>query len=572
MVFSRFVLFLSVVFILFAQARPACAQDFEEGLQLYEQQEYEKALSIFNRITNTEGYLFTGKSLYAMGRYRQAQSNLNNIPDDAPKSIYFENIYTSALIDFQIKEFGNALNKLYRVINSDTEASLRLDAKQIYRQLLNYLTAEQRLSALSIAESDELKFDLMETALGKVTYEEAQEILDASKSELEEDEWIEKAEDIETKISSAQNYRRSLSNSGNILRAPDGTIYNIGIALPAYKPKDQEFAIVRSLYYGTLLAAENFNQNNRNAKIATHFIDTEASTEGLRSIIQQFLDDKRGDALIGPLFSEQAEAMIPITTELKIPAIAPLANSQINSDNSYLFQSNPTFGMHGKEMARYAVRELQMERFAVLAQRGSSGASSAEAFIDEAENLGAEITYTFVEDLQANEYEISQYSRYFGSKEDPIDAVYAPFTGPTALTLIDLLLVDLKAMNNPPVVLGSQEWQKLNFSSTKYNRLDIHFSEGYYLSSENSRLSRFKNNYRNKFGSEPDQFAMIGYDISSFVFNSLDNAVNPALLEPAIRNHPLYQGLVNDIQFNGKNINRAVKIFEVTKSGELITK
>lgn len=568
-------LFLKIGAVLFSMlifSSSLYGQNFEEGLRFYQQKDYEQAIAAFNNAKSTEAYLFAGKSFYAMGRYQQAQSNLNLIPQDAAAAITQEALYTSALVQFQLKNFASSLNNLYRVIDNNDDPSLNLDAKQLYGQILNYLTAGQRLSALSEISFDEIKYDLFESALGKIDFNEAKELMREAKSSIEDEEWNKKIEATESELSGSSGYTQEYGRASGELSPPDGTIYNIGLALPQYQPDEQEFSIVKSIYFGALLAANEFNDNNRDAKTSVHFVNTGTSSDGLRPKIEQFSKNYQGDALIGPLFSQQAEPMIPISTDLKIPTIAPLANSKLNSDNSFLFQSNPTFAMHGRAMARYAVQELQMERFAVLARRGSLGASSAEAFRDEAEKLGAEIIHYFIEDMQPNEYEVSQYTKYFGANADPIDAVYAPFTGQSSLSLIDFLLADLRVMNNPPVILGSQEWQKLNYASSKYNQLDIYFSQGYYLDNKGMQLAQFNNNYRNAFNSQANQFAMIGYDTATFILNTLQRVKNPALLKTALLSSPQYYGLVSNIHFDDEQTNKAVKILTVSERGELIVR
>lgn len=556
-----------VLFLFLAFSHPVTvqAQQFEEGLELYQDGDYERAASVFNKLRNSRSYLFAGKSYYAMQRYQQAQSNLNNISPESPPAIYYESVYTSALIDFQLKQFGDALSKLHQVLmKEDLDNSLTLDANQLYGQILGYLTAGQRRDAMSAVSASQLKFDLLQSAMGKVGYDEARELLELYEASVG-GEWRDKASEIAETLSSESSYTNSYGNNKALL-PPEGTIYNLGIALPEYQPDATEFSIVKSLYMGAFLAGDDFNDEHDNVKVAMHFINTGTGTDTVRSAIEEFAENEQGDALIGPLFSDQAVPMIPHLNQYKIPAIAPLANSEINSEDSYLFQANPTFAIHGREMARYAVNELNMKRFAVIAKSGTAGASSAEAFRDEAEKLGAQIQHYFVEDLHSNEYEISQYTQQFSSSEqEPIDAVYAPVTGRGALTLIDLLLVNLRVMIEPPAVLGSQEWQRLDYSSNKYNRLHIYYTQGYYSDDHGLRMSRFRNNYQRKFNTDPNQFSMIGYDVATFMLNTLDEVGNPTLLKSAMLKHRLYRGLINDILFDGDNINNALKIIEVTE-------
>lgn len=545
----------------------AQSQQFETGLEFYQNGDYEQAAAAFNTMRDSRAYLFAGKSYYAMGRYQQAQANLNNVAPDAPPAIYQEAIYTSALIDFQLKQFGDALSKLHQMMSNDVHVSLRLDAKQLYRQIQNYLTAGQRITILPELSAGQIKFDLLKFAMGKASYSQAVELYNVFEANTD-GEWRNKAEEISSHLSSEANYNDAYGSLNSQLRPPEGTIYNLGIALPEYQPDATEFSIVKSLYQGAFIAAQDFNEEQDNAKVALHFIDSGTANDLLESSIEQFAENHQGDALIGPLFSEQAEPLIPHVNEFKIPTIAPLANSYINSTGSYLFQANPTFAIHGREMARYAVNELNLQRFAIIARRGSAGASSAEAFRDEAEKLGAQIEYYFVEDLHSNAYEISQYTQYFGSQEQPIDAVYAPLTGNASLTVIDLLLADLRIMPTPPIVLGSQEWQRLDYSSSKYDRLHIYFSQGYYSDDRGMRMVRFRNTYQQAFNTDPNQYSMIGYDVAKFLLSNLDNVGNPALLKSSMLEHPLYRGLINDILFDGGNVNEALQILEI-KEGKL---
>ncbi|MBN2732908.1 MAG: hypothetical protein JXR26_10815, partial [Balneolaceae bacterium] len=177
----------------------AQSQQFEVGLELYEDGDYERAASALSELQDPRAYLFAGKSFYAMGRYQQAQSNLNNISPDTPPAIYFESVYTSALVDFQLKQFANALSKLHQVMGKDNlDNTLTLDANKLYGEILNYLTADQRLEIIQKVSADQVKFDLLESAMGNVTYSKANQIYNAYESAVNDDEWISKAEDIES--------------------------------------------------------------------------------------------------------------------------------------------------------------------------------------------------------------------------------------------------------------------------------------------------------------------------------------------------------------------------------------
>lgn len=551
-----------LLFILSFLIHPSAiyAQQFETGLELYQEGHYERAAAVFNKLEEPKAYLFAGKSYYAMRRYKQSQANLNNISQASPAAIYYESVYTSALVDFQLKYFGNALEKLLKVQSQpNIDHSLTLDSKQFYQQILEYLTGRQRLIAMTEVSAPQIKWDLLSTAMGRVNYNDVLKLYRLYESSVEE-EWQDRTSEIAPVLASESTYA---AVDHKKLNPPEGTIFNLGIALPRYEPDENEFGIVKSLYMGAFLAGEEFNDDHENIKVSMEFLATNRGTDYSDELIEEFVHTNQGDALIGPLYSEQAASFIPLLNEYKIPGVAPLANSQINSDGSFLFQANPTFAVHGREMARYAVNEMNMRNFAVIARSGTAGAISAETFRDEAEKLGAHVHYYYVEDIHTTDYAVSQYTKYLQTGEKPVDAVYAPITGQGALTIIDLLLLDLRKMTQPPTVLGSQEWQRLDYSLNKYERLKIYFSQGYYASNHGLRMSRFRNKYEQLFNSEPNQFSMIGYDVASFLLTTLDRVKNPALLRSAILTHDKYNGLVNDIYFKGDNVNNALSILKV---------
>lgn len=66
---------------------------------------------------------------------------------------------------------------------------------------------------------------------------------------------------------------------------------------------------------------------------------------------------------------------------------------------------------------------------------------------------------------------------------------------------------------------------------------------------------------------EPNRFAMIGYDVATYLLETLNRIGNPELLKNALKEQPLYEGLISNISFQGTHINQEVKIFRITDKG-----
>ncbi len=568
--FGYISLILVFIFLLSTHVK---AQNFEDGLSLYEEGQYAKAAAIFNRLDSPEARLFSGKSYFSMGQYVKAKEFLDRVPDYGSGDIYLEALYTSSLSDFQLQNFDKALTKLLRFNEETVKTQLVTEALQLYDDILNFLTLNQRREAYQSVSSAQIKYDLIKTALGKVNYSTARLLITEYKETGLSDTLSSDIKELEAMVSDSLNYAMQIA-FGRQLEAPEGITYNIGAALPEYRTGDREFEISQGLYFGYLFAAEEFNQQHNDKKAFIRYKNTGADTDSSEYVMTDFAWNYNVDAVLGPLFSEPAGEMSRLAEMYQIPMLAPLANSDtLNVDNPYLFQANPTFGSHGKKMARFAVNRLNMDTLAVLAERNSLGEASAFAFREEAEKNGAKVVYFFVEDLESEGYEIANYTKYLTAdslKIDSlgnyhnIDGVYAPFTGQAAPTLIDLLLIDLEATNSPVTVLGSQEWGATAIPEDRLGDRKIYFSESYYINSESDQVEQFRENFSDRFGIEANRFAMIGYDAASYLLQTLDRVKNPALLKNALSKQPLYEGLISNIRFDGTHVNQEVKIFSLS--------
>lgn len=573
--YSKFFSSLVALLIVAATSQSLYAQSFDEGLSLYKQGKYTQAVSIFNQINSQQARLFSGKAYFGLGQYLTAKSYLRQITEKNAEDLFLEAQYTLALADFQLGLFGDALNRLHRMKERKVKTQVVTNGIQLYNDITNYLTLNQRKSAFQEAEDPEIKIDLVSATFGDVPYTKAKTLysqlvksgIDTTGSEMQE---------LSKMISDSLNYAVEMAYR-NQLRAPEGITYNIGAALPTYKTDAPEFNVSRGLYFGYVLAAEEFNQRHRDKKAFIRYQNTGAKMDSAGYAMTDLAWNYNADAVLGPLFSEPARKMAQLAEQYQIPMIAPLANSDtLNIDNPYVYQANPTFTSHGRKMADYAVNNLDMDTLAVLAEKESMGEASAFAFRERAEKLGAKVVHFFVDDLESKGYELTDYTKYFTSDSAKIDslgnyhyvdAVYAPFTGQPASTLAELLMVELNAMNSNLTVLGSQEWGNFEIPEAQRTDRSIYFSESYYMDKKSPKVEQFNKRFKRRFDMAPNRFAMIGYDAASYLLQTLNEVENPALLKNALRSQPKFEGLISNINFGGTHVNQEVKIFKFTESG-----
>lgn len=553
----------------------AHAQSFDDGLELYQQGKYSDAISIFSNIDSGKGRLFAGKSYFGMGQYLTSKAYLAQVTEEDSRDLYLEAQYTLALADFQLGLYGDALNRLYQMKQRRVRTQVVTDGIALYNDIIDYLTINQRKAAFQQSSHPEIKYDLVAATFGNVSYPIAKTLYgQLVKSKIDTSGLA--MQKLSRMVADSMTYAVEMAYN-NQLRAPDGITYNLGAALPAYSNKAPEFEVSQGLYFGYILAAEEFNQRQTDKKAFIRHKNTAANMDSAGHAITDLAWNYNVDAVLGPLFSDPARKMASLAEQYQIPLIAPLANSDsLNIDNPYVYQANPTFTSHGRKMAEYAVKELRMDTLAVLADKNSLGKASAFAFRERAEKLGAKVTHFFVDDLASKGYELTDYTKYFTTDSAKIDSlgdyhyldgIYAPFTGQAAPTLAELLLVDLEAMGSNIAVLGSQEWGNLQIPEIQLENQKIFFSESYYINQKSQQVKRFEKQFKNRFDVEPNRFAMIGYDVASFLLQALDRVANPAKLKNALKNQPMHEGLISNISFDGTHINQEVKIFRFTKAG-----
>ncbi|HEX6981804.1 MAG TPA: ABC transporter substrate-binding protein [Balneolaceae bacterium] len=550
------------------------AQSFEEGVNFYRQGKYDQAVSIFSNINSDKAMLFAGKSYFAMGKYTTAKAYLEQLTGQNSEDLFLEAQYTLALVDFQLGQFGDALNRLHQLQQREIQTQIVVNAEQFYSDILDYLTLNQRRNAFQETVYPKVKYDIVASAFGRVDYAVAQTLYNQL-VEAKIDTANPQMQKLSKVLSDSVSYAVEVAFSGD-LQAPEGITYNIGAALPSYTSEDPEFSVAQGLYFGYVMAAEQFNRQNANKKAFIRYQNTGATMDSAAYAMTNLAWNYNADVVLGPLFSEQARSMAEMAEQYQIPLVAPLANSHtLNVDNPYVYQANPTFISHGQKMAAFAVNELNMDTLAVLVEQNSLGEASAFAFRNKAEKLGAKVVYFFVENLESKGYELTDYTKYFTTDAavvdslnyPQVDAIYAPFTGQVAPTLIELLLVDLDAMNSNITVLGSQAWGNVQIPEQRLQNRKIYFSESYYINQKSREVQQFKKRYKERFDMEPNRFAMIGYDVASYVLQTIDQIANPALLKDALKRQPMYEGLISNINFDGTHINQEVKIFEVTEYG-----
>lgn len=570
--------------LLVAQTTTVLSQN-QELLALYEQGLDSVIIQRYSSpVTEAESY-YLASSYIRLGQYNQALILLSTLTkaSNSEQSIWWnaEASLAQSKLLFFLGNHATALEQAYALtIRSTATENQKNRAAMLVEEILAFLSPSSLAQLFTNHYPLELKASILEELMYAIPYELASsyflDLQQLAKESVESNNLT--LSRIERQLSTPIQYR-SRYNPTKQYNAPNGFHYRLGVLLPTYTVDDPRYAVVQDLYKGMSFAAEEFNANTADAKMfllyksTTDTMSMNMDVQAEHSELQHFAHTQfsslvigdRVNAIIGPLFSNEAPLYAPLAEEYEIPIFLPLANADsLDLHNNYMFQVNPSFSSQGANLARYAVETLGYDTLGILAEKGSLGEAAAHSFLRESERLGAFVAYDFVENLEERGYGITDFTQYFTTDTldsvTIIDAVYAPFTGTIAQTLIESLLTDLEAMQSTIDILGSEEWGGVTINSSRLPETNVYFSRGFSVDTTQTKTQLFATSYQERFGDLPTNFSYIGYDVAHYVMRELYSVKNPKALKNRIKTSPVYDGHAFTIDFRNTHINSSVFI------------
>ena len=338
----------------------------------------------------------------------------------------------------------------------------------------------------------------------------------------------------------------------------------LGVALPM-NPEDR--AVTQAMFNGIRLAVRERNGAGDDL-IRLVFRDTEHSGQGARRAVSA-LADQGVDAIIGPLYSEEATGAAAEAERNAVVMVAPLATgAAITAGRRYVFQANPTIARRGAYLARWAVEERGFARVGIVADRNDELSSEmAEGFYRESLRMGADVVY------YARIYSPLDWSRLTASVGPEVlgaaDAVFLAVHADRdreARRLAAEAVRELATLERPPHVLGSEAFGGVS-SELVLGSVEITYVGTYDASDRGTDVRRFERRFRDMSqGDEPGRVALVGYDVAGFLLDLLLDDSIPSLIRRLEQTGP-YEGLGTRLDFTGGQRNEAMFLFHANAEG-----
>jgi ABC-type branched-subunit amino acid transport system substrate-binding protein len=368
-------------------------RQFQEGLAEFRAGKYSAAATAFGSVADaragsartTAACIMAAKAEYRGGNYAGAKSRAGDLLARFPGSAYADAaLYVSALSDYRLGDHDIAASTLVALLREHPGSRLAAESTELFRLIVSShlpLFEQKRLAAAELPPGLHAGAAL---ALARSYARRGEDSLAAAV------------------LDDLGRHREGASSREEIAaaRAEIGSGEGVQVAallpLMEERPGSEVGRIGRELLDGIRMGAEEFNAGRPPAtRVDVTVLDTGRDTAAAAAHATALAAEARVRAVIGPVFSDDFAAASGVANSRFLPIISPTATAdRLAAGGPFIFQANPDNSTRGRALARYAVRDLRMSSFAVLASDDPVGRAHAGAFVAEAAALGATVYCT----------------------------------------------------------------------------------------------------------------------------------------------------------------------------------
>lgn len=358
---------------------------FQEALESYREADYYRALMGFRSLPRdfpqyrriTAALLMQAKCYYWLQNYNQAIESLQILFEKFGHSTYLDNAhYLLGNCYYRQGHFWSAADQFAQVIHNTDVPALAELARSCLRVLIASELSLHQLTTLydSLPEDALSPWILLEVARRELSMNHAEEAATAA-------EQILKLFPESTAAVEAEEIKKLA------LEQPPQDM-TIGVVCPLSGPYAQYGDELR---HGVQQAVEEHNTLS-DIEVKLEVRDSKAAAVKALQATRALIEQEGCLAIIGPLLSTTAVGAAAISDCNGVPIITPTASEgEIAAIGKYVFQRSVSARMLGRKIAAYALEELGLRQFALLAPRDDYGSSATEGFSQEVTERGGQI-------------------------------------------------------------------------------------------------------------------------------------------------------------------------------------
>jgi len=328
--------------------------------------------------------------------------------------------------------------------------------------------------------------------------------------------------------------------------------------------------------------------------------DTKGSMMENARKTKELIEVHKVPVILGPVLSQDAIVTAGMVSGKNTTMLTPTATEEgISQLGDNVYQMNVSIGTLARKIASYAMANLNMKEFAILAPATEYGITMANSFKDELKKKNIEVVAEEYFEEGANDF-----SAQFGQLRNKLLRRYfermsaergTTFKGTvsrgdslkyldTTLTVNGLFIpaeTDDVVMLAPQVafnrikaqILGSNGWQ-----SKKVLQDGSTYVQGALISATIetdqtvNEWVEFKKTFKSRYNYEPDRINALGYDAANLIVNAVRGVgnENSSRIADALQKVQGYQGLAGMVSFdraNNDGANTEAVILKITANG-----
>lgn len=279
-------------------------------------------------------------------------------------------------------------------------------------------------------------------------------------------------------------------------------------------PLSQNFV---EFYEGFLLAVDSLKRRGLNLNL--HVYDTQNDTSKLKEILG-YPTLESMDLIIGPIYNDEVKLVSEFSKRNAIKMISPLwDNLQYVDENPYLFQVTPSFASQIDAFAKF-ISQFEDKNLVLVHDGDSLSYGNIQLFKDK---LFGYFNPLVLENIQFKEVIFKDninVLEHAASKE--IENIFiVPSSDEAFVTNVVTKLNTLLAFDYPVKVCGLSRWQRFrNIDPEYYFNLQLCIATPYFVDYSKKNVKNFILKYRETFKTEPQQYAIHGYDVGMYFLSA----------------------------------------------------
>lgn len=545
------ILCLSAVTSVSAQDAQAIDSLFFKGVAEYENRNYDDALQTFEFLDRvypghrrlTASLLMQGKSLYGDRAYQRALESFRELISDFPKSEYADDArYGLATCYYRQGNPIIAVKELMLILELSKDARLVRNAAKLSSELMDKRLRLDELFALR----DDVQGEKAEAAV----------VLRIAEREMDRQHYQAAKKTI-------REYLTQYPQSAHVFQMEEllakadrlgrGMI-KLGVILPLSGPLSEPG---NALLSGVEYAVEKHNEEN-SQKIELIIRDSAGRILNAIQAAQELCRDSEVLAIVGELGSDVSAAVGGIAQAHGVVLLSPVAaEGGLTRIGSYVFQLNASMDIRARVLAEYAVDGLGLRKFAFLGIGDSYGKTMHDNFKQSIQSFGLDLMVEkwyfpgandFGEQFKGirevgitrmlqdsllmivpeAELETMEQLPFVQLEDksvrelvDSTDFAVTAFDGlfvPAYSEELERLIPQFAFYNIPVQLLGGVTWHDATLLENEKNAVYANnavFLSDFYISPNNFRYMRFRNDFRKKIGKSPGKLDTFGYDAIS---------------------------------------------------------